>query len=87
MIMDILSERGYHVSSDSRTTETPLRIDLKTGEINVRKYDYRIWLLCYFGDVTDETRDGVLTQRQTNYFFNIRFQGHNIQPTPVGKIV
>lgn len=37
MIMDVLSERGYHISFDSRERETPKRVNLKTGEIEVKK--------------------------------------------------
>jgi adenylate kinase len=33
MIMDILSERGYHVSVDTQTTEIPKKINLESGQI------------------------------------------------------
>jgi len=40
MIMDVLSERGYHVSFESRERETPKRVNLQTGEIEVEKGHY-----------------------------------------------
>lgn len=33
--MDVLSERGYHVSFDSRVSQVPIRVDLKTGKIEL----------------------------------------------------
>ncbi|CAJ0860812.1 8371_t:CDS:2, partial [Entrophospora sp. SA101] len=33
MIMDVLSERGFHVMFDDRVRELPVRIDMKTHEI------------------------------------------------------
>ncbi|OZJ04957.1 hypothetical protein BZG36_01734 [Bifiguratus adelaidae] len=35
MIMDVLSERGFHVSFDTRDNEVPVRIDLTTGKIEL----------------------------------------------------
>ncbi|MEM7407207.1 MAG: nucleoside monophosphate kinase [Pseudomonadota bacterium] len=43
MLIDILSERGFHVTIDKTLTEIPERIDLNTGIIeNRRKVVYRI---------------------------------------------
>ncbi|KAG2204250.1 hypothetical protein INT46_009513 [Mucor plumbeus] len=35
IVMDVLSERGYHVSFDRRLHHVPVRIDLKTGKIEL----------------------------------------------------
>lgn len=35
IVMDVLSERGYHVSFDRRAHHVPVRIDLKTGKIEL----------------------------------------------------
>ncbi|OBZ91040.1 Adenylate kinase [Choanephora cucurbitarum] len=35
IVMDVLSERGYHVSLDRRIHHVPVRIDLKTGKIEL----------------------------------------------------
>ncbi|CAJ0825863.1 6410_t:CDS:10 [Entrophospora sp. SA101] len=37
MIMDVLSERGFHVMFDDRVRELPVRIDMKTHEIILEK--------------------------------------------------
>jgi adenylate kinase len=37
MIMDVLSERGYHVMFDDRVRETPVRINPDTWEIILEK--------------------------------------------------
>ena len=33
MAVDVLTERGYHVTSDYKISREPTRIDLATGEI------------------------------------------------------
>lgn len=33
IVMDVLSERGYHVSLDNRLEHVPVKFDIKTGEI------------------------------------------------------
>jgi adenylate kinase len=35
IVMDVLSERGYHVSFDRRVHHVPVRIDLNTGKIEL----------------------------------------------------
>lgn len=35
MVMDVLSERGYHVYFDRRIHDVPKRFDLKTGMIEL----------------------------------------------------
>lgn len=35
MVMDVLSERGYHVSFDRRLHHVPVRVDLRTGKIEL----------------------------------------------------
>lgn len=35
MVMDVLSERGYHVSFDTRTEHIPVSVDLGTGKIKL----------------------------------------------------
>ncbi|CAO3684535.1 unnamed protein product [Umbelopsis vinacea] len=35
MVMDVLSERGYHISFESRTTHIPCKMDMKTGDISL----------------------------------------------------
>ncbi|KAI8063239.1 hypothetical protein BC940DRAFT_113628 [Gongronella butleri] len=41
MIMDVLSERGYHVNFDQRIHDVPVRFDAKTGKIDLeRHYTY-----------------------------------------------
>lgn len=35
IVMDVLSERGYHVSYDSRAHHEPVRVDLNTGKIEL----------------------------------------------------
>lgn len=41
MVLDVLSERGYHVMSDMRTLAIPDRLDLQTGKIvNLIKTEY-----------------------------------------------
>jgi adenylate kinase len=43
MLIDLFSERGYHVAVDKHIQEVPERVDLKTGEIKSRsKAVYRI---------------------------------------------
>ena len=37
MVMDVLSERGYHVSFESRTTHIPSKVDMKTGDISLEQ--------------------------------------------------
>ncbi|KAG2176041.1 hypothetical protein INT44_000520 [Umbelopsis vinacea] len=39
MVMDVLSERGYHVSFESRTTHIPCKVDMKTGDISLEHRD------------------------------------------------
>jgi len=42
MVLDVLSERGYHVLSDVRTSTIPDSVDLETGKIiNVVKTEYQ----------------------------------------------
>ncbi|KAI7854960.1 hypothetical protein BDC45DRAFT_507358 [Circinella umbellata] len=36
IVMDVLSERGYHVSFDERTHHEPVRVDLTTGKIELQ---------------------------------------------------
>ncbi|KAI9487294.1 MAG: hypothetical protein EXX96DRAFT_552569 [Benjaminiella poitrasii] len=43
IVMDVLSERGYHVSLDRRVHHIPTRVDLKTGKIELDTH--RIYLL------------------------------------------
>ncbi|KAI9489136.1 hypothetical protein BDB00DRAFT_844847 [Zychaea mexicana] len=38
IVMDVLSERGYHVSFDSRTHHEPVRVDLTTGKIELETH-------------------------------------------------
>ncbi|GAB5592722.1 hypothetical protein Unana1_07622 [Umbelopsis nana] len=35
MVMDVLSERGYHVSFESRTTHIPCKVDISSGDITL----------------------------------------------------
>ena len=35
IVMDVLSERGYHVSFDRRVHHVPVKVDLKTGKIEL----------------------------------------------------
>ncbi|CAM0137228.1 hypothetical protein VKS41_008808 [Umbelopsis sp. WA50703] len=35
MVMDVLSERGYHVSFESRTTHIPCKVDMTSGDITL----------------------------------------------------
>jgi adenylate kinase len=43
MLIDIFSERGYHIAVDKQIHEIPERVDLRTGMISTRqKYIYRI---------------------------------------------
>jgi adenylate kinase len=43
MLIDIFSERGYHIAVDKQIHEIPERVDLRTGVISTRqKYIYRI---------------------------------------------
>ena len=43
MLIDIFSERGYHIAVDKQIQEIPERVDLRTGVISTRqKYIYRI---------------------------------------------
>ena len=43
MLIDIFSERGYHIAVDKQIQEIPERVDLKTGVIIRRaKTVYRI---------------------------------------------
>ncbi|KAJ2956665.1 hypothetical protein NQZ79_g7488 [Umbelopsis isabellina] len=37
MVMDVLSERGYHVSFESRTTHIPSKVDLTSGDIKLEQ--------------------------------------------------
>ena len=37
MLLDILSERGYHVNVDSKVLETPIRVDRETFEIITKR--------------------------------------------------
>jgi len=42
MVLDVLSERGYHVLSDVRTSTIPDSVDLETGKIiNIVKTEYQ----------------------------------------------
>ena len=36
IVMDVLSERGYHVSFDERTHHEPVGVDLTTGKIELQ---------------------------------------------------
>ena len=43
MLIDVFSERGYHATIDIRRHEVPVRIDLKTGQVECgQKKVYRI---------------------------------------------
>ena len=43
MLIDIFSERGYHIAVDKQIQEIPERVDLRTGLITTRiKHVYRI---------------------------------------------
>jgi hypothetical protein len=43
MVLDVLSERGYHVMSDMRTLAIPDRLDTQTGKIiNLIKTEYHM---------------------------------------------
>ncbi|KAL0087810.1 hypothetical protein J3Q64DRAFT_1676449 [Phycomyces blakesleeanus] len=42
IVMDVLSERGYHVSFDSRERYVPTAVDLKTGKINLETHHIHV---------------------------------------------
>ncbi|CDS02871.1 hypothetical protein LRAMOSA00274 [Lichtheimia ramosa] len=42
IVMDVLSERGYHVSYDSRAHHEPVRVDLNTGKIELATHQIHV---------------------------------------------
>ncbi|KAI8381535.1 putative adenylate kinase [Radiomyces spectabilis] len=42
IIMDVLSERGYHVSFDSHIQYIPTSVNIKTGKINLKKHHVHV---------------------------------------------
>lgn len=47
IVMDVLSERGYHVSIDHRTHHVPVRVDFKTGEIELDTHNIHLLTVEY----------------------------------------
>ncbi|ORY98603.1 putative adenylate kinase [Syncephalastrum racemosum] len=43
IVMDVLSERGYHVTFDSRTHHLPVRVDLNTGKIELETHHIHVF--------------------------------------------